>query len=37
MRIFEALELAESADKPIVGIGPSQRCLGGLQREDEID
>jgi hypothetical protein len=37
MRTVEALDVAESANKPIVDICPSQRCLGGLHREDKID
>jgi hypothetical protein len=37
MRTEEALEVAESLNKPIVDICPCQRCLGGLNREDKID
>ena len=37
MRTMEALEVAESANEPIVYICPSQHCLGGLHREDQID
>ena len=37
MRTVECLDIAVSTDKPIVDVGPSQRCLGGLQRENEID
>jgi hypothetical protein len=37
MRAVECLDIAESTNKPIVDIGPRQRCLGGLQRENEID
>ena len=37
MRIVEALEVAESANKPITDICPGQRCLGGLQCENKID
>ena len=37
MRTAEALEVAESANKPIVDICSSQRRLGGLQREDKIN
>ena len=37
MRNVEALDVSESLDKPEVDICPSQRCLGGLHREDKID
>ena len=37
MRTVEALDVAESANKPIIDIRPSQRCLGGLQCENKID
>jgi hypothetical protein len=37
MQTVEALDVAESANKPIVDICPIQRCLGGLQRGDKID
>ena len=34
---MEFLYVAESSNKPIVDIGPGQRCLGGLHRENEKD
>ena len=37
MRLEELVDIAESINKPIVNVGPSQRCLGGLHRENEID
>ena len=37
MRVVECLDIAVSTNKPIMDIGPSQRCLSGLQCENEID
>ena len=36
MGVLEALHIAESGNKPIVHVGPSQRRLDCLQCEDEI-
>ena len=37
MRAVECLYIAVSTNKPIMDIGPSQRCLNGLQCENGID
>ena len=37
MRHEELIDIAESINKPIVNVSPSQRRLGGLHRENEID
>lgn len=36
MGMCEALDVAESSNKPIVDIGPSERSLNGLHRKYEI-